>query len=276
MKKVYIKILLIISIIVLVVWHFRALSQHNVDLSADRKKAIVIGASAGIGRALAKDLANHGYEVGITSRRIELLQELQKELPTKSYVTRMDIGNTVEATQLLEKLIAQMGGLDLIIINAGIGNPDITSTWQEQQKIIDVNVAGFAALATIAIQYFIKQKHGHLVGISSVTALRGIPNAYTYSASKAFISNYMQGLRSTMQLMKLPIYVTDIQPGFVDTDLVKDVKHKIWETSPEVAAQQIYTAIQSKQEHAYVTKRWRLFAWLAKYAPDCLFNRTWK
>lgn len=275
MKKIYIKILIMLGLSALIIWRYHTpISQETVMMH--NKKAIIIGASSGIGRALAHELSANGYQVGLTGRRIELLKPLQKELPVMSYVAALDVSNSKEAMRHLEDLIAQMGGLDLIIINAGTGYPDTSFNWEKQQQILDVNVIGFAAMANVAIRHFIQQKRGHLVGISSILALRGVKHSFTYSGSKAFQSNFMQGLRATMQAMQLPIYITNIEPGFVDTDMVKEVKEKIWTASPEKAAEQIYTVIKDKREHAYITKRWRLIAWFVRWSPDWLFSKIWK
>ena len=95
--------------------------------------------------------------------------------------------------------------------------------------------------------------------------------APAYNASKAFVSNYLQGLRQKFSKLRLPIIVTDVQPGFVDTAMAKgDV---FWVTSPKQAAQQIFDAIRKQKKHVYVSKRWRLVAWLLKAAPDWLYHK---
>lgn len=119
------------------------------------------------------------------------------------------------------------------------------------------------------MHYFFQQDHGHLVGISSIAALRGIPGAPIYSASKAFVSNYLEGLRAYAHNHKKNITVTTIEPGFVDTAMCK-AESGFWCATPKKAAEQIY-AIEKKKTHAYITRRWRLVAWLFKILPDCLF-----
>jgi len=240
------------------------------------KKAIVIGASSGIGKAVAQELAAHGYEVGLTGRRVELLEAVKNGLPTKGYVKQMDLRDVTSSIRQLHELILEMGGLDLFVFNAAIGASDRTSSWEEQKALLDVNVIGFSAMTRVATDYFMQKKSGHIVGISSILALRGIVHSYTYSASKAFMSNYLDGLRDTFQVRDVSVCVTDIMPGFVDTDMTRNVKNKFWEASPEQAAQQIYHAIESKRTHVYVTKRWRLIAWFVRYAPDWLFVKIWK
>lgn len=236
------------------------------------KKAIVIGASSGIGRALAKVLSENGYTVGLTARRFELLESLQTQLNSDSFIKRMDVSQTPQAMNELKELIQTMSGVDLIVINAGTGFINQELDWDKEKITIETNVAGFAALANIAVKHFIEQGSGHLVGISSIAALKGNGGAPAYNASKAFMSNYMEGLRHKVSKLKLPISITDIQPGFVDTDMAK-ADNKFWVASPEKAAGQIYDAIKRKKKHAYVSKRWRLIAWLFKIIPDYLYNK---
>lgn len=236
------------------------------------KKAIVIGASSGIGKALACTLAKHDYEVGLMARRTELLQALQKEISSKTYVSYLDTSQPSDAIEKLQHMVQEMGEVDLIIINSGTGflNPELD--WLKERQTLDVNVYGFCALAGIAFNYFSKQGHGHLVGISSIGALRGNDIAPAYNASKAFMSNYLEGLRKKAFKNGISIIVTDIKPGFVDTEMAKG-EGKFWVASPSQAAEQIYSAIRRKKSHAYITHRWCLIGWLLKFMPSWIYYR---
>jgi len=236
------------------------------------KKAVILGASSGIGRALAKVLAADGYALGLAARRLALLVELQQEIGGQAWVKQIDVADTREAMSQFSELIREMEGVDLIVISAGTGfiNPDLD--WEKENETIAVNVAGFTAIANIAIHHFLEKGAGHLVNISSIAALRGSSSAPAYNASKAFESIYLQGLQQKVARLRLPITITDIQPGFVDTRMAQG-EGLFWVASPEEAARQIHRAIRSKKKHAYVTKRWRLVAWLFKFAPDWIYNR---
>ncbi len=236
------------------------------------KKAIVIGASSGIGRALAKIIAQDGYVVGLVARRLSLLVELQKEIGDLTFVRQIDISNTYEAISQFSELLQEMGGVDLIVISAGIGFINPSLEWDKENKTIEVNVAGFVAIANVAMQHFLQAGTGHLVNISSIAALRGNGIAPAYNASKAFESNYLDGLRQKVTKLRLPITITDIQPGFVQTAMAQG-QGLFWLASPEKAARQIYQAIRGKKKHAYITKRWRLIAWFFKLAPDAIYYR---
>lgn len=236
------------------------------------KKGLIIGASSGIGRALAITLAKNGYEVGLMARRVDMLESLQSEIPTKTYIDYVDISQVPEALQQVEKMIQKMNGVDLFIINSGVGfvNPELD--WTKERQTLDVNVYGFCALAGMAFNFFAKQGFGHLVGISSIGALRGNHGAPAYNASKAFMSNYLEGLRKKAFKQDIPIIVTDIKPGFVDTIMAKSEK-KFWVASPAKAAEQIYSALRNQKNHAYITHRWRLIGWLLKLMPGWLYQR---
>lgn len=236
------------------------------------KKAIIIGASSGIGRDLAKILDAHQFKVGIIARRIDLLKEIQTNLQNESYIKQIDISNVDSAQERLNELISQMGGVDLVVISAGIGyiNPELNL--ELELKTISTNVIGFTAMTNIAIKQFIKQGFGHLVGISSIAAIRGDGENPAYNASKAFMSNYLQGIRKKVIKAKLPIIVTDIKPGFVDTAMAKG-SNLFWVVPSLEAANQIFNAIKKKKSHTYITKRWSIIAWLLKILPDVIYNR---
>lgn len=237
------------------------------------KKAIVIGASSGIGKALAIVLAKHGYEVGLMARRTELLGALKNEIPTQTHIGHIDLSKTLDAIEKLRNMIQMMQGVDLVVINSGVGFLNQELDWSKEQQTIDVNVSGFSALAGETYKFFAQQGQGHLVGVSSIGALRGNSVAPAYNASKAFMSNYLEGLRKKAFEKGLPIIVTDIKPGYVDTDMAKG-EGKFWVATPQQAVEQIYLAIKKQKKHAYITHRWRLIGWALKLMPNWLYQRV--
>ena len=236
------------------------------------KKAIIIGASSGIGEALAVTLGQHGYTVGLMARRVAAMQQIAKTIPTQSYIKFIDLTDPYQAVQNFNALIKEMNGVDLVIINSGIGFYNQELEWDKEKQTIDVNVSGFTALADAAMRYFIEQGSGHLVGISSIAALRGSDSTPAYNASKAYVSNYLQGLQKKAANKKLHITVTDIKPGFVDTPMVEGAQ-TFWMASAPKAAEQIYQAIRKRKSHAYITRRWRLIAWLMRLVPSSIYNK---
>jgi len=236
------------------------------------KKVIVIGASSGIGRGLAKILAENNYKVGITARRLDLLESLKNENPESYIVRSFDINDYDTDIDNLETLIKQMGGLDLMIISSGWSEGNEHLDYKIEKQTIDTNVNAFILLADWAFNYFEHQNKGHLVVISSIAGLRGNRHSPAYSASKAFQIIYLEGLRHKAKRLKLSISITDIRPGFVKTDLVI-AGSKFWMTSVENAARQIFSAIKNKRKVAYVTKRWIIIAILLRLLPRFVLDR---
>ena len=236
------------------------------------KNAVIIGATSGIGKALAKILSQEGYALGLAGRRVNLLDSLAKELTNKALTAEIDVSNPLDAKQKFEHLVDRLGKVDLVVISAGVAhhNPELKP--HLELETINTNISGFAAISCSAFDYFKKNKKGHLVGISSILALRGNPSAPAYNASKSYMSNYMEGLRLKALKEKLDIIVTDIRPGYVKTALINQ-DNAFWVASPEKAAFQILDAIKCKKSCAYITKRWRFIAWLMKIAPDFLYNK---
>lgn len=235
-------------------------------------KAIIIGATSGIGGSLADIFLREGYTVGLAGRRIHLLEEVKSKYPDRVFLKRIDVAQTSEAIDSLETLINEMGGADIIVVSSGVGFINRKLEWQPEKKTIEVNVAGFAAMVNVAMRHFESRGAGHLVGISSIAGLRGSSVAPAYGASKAFIANYLEGMRKKAAQAGLPIIVTEAQPGYVDTDMAKG-PGLFWVSSPNKAAEQIYKAIRRRKKHVYVTKRWRVIAWLVKTMPDFLHNK---
>jgi short-subunit dehydrogenase len=236
------------------------------------KKAIIIGATSGIGRGLAKLLADDNYKVGITGRRTELLNELKNKNPNSYFIKSFDVTDTKIAVEKLEELTTELGGLDLLIISSGTGDINEKLDFEIEKRTIDTNVTGFTCIANWTFNYFVKQKCGHLVAISSVGGLRGSRQAPSYNATKAYQMNYLEALRQKATKLKQPIFVTDVRPGFVDTDMAKG-NGQFWVASVDKATRQIFNAIISKKKIVYVTKRWRIIATILKRIPRPIYDR---
>lgn len=225
--------------------------------------------------ALARVLAREGYELGLASRNAEVMAELQHSLPARVVYRRMDLTAPEEAIDALHALIGELGGMDLLIISSGIGRHNPELKWEPVRDVIAVNVSGFSAIATAGFRYFQQQGHGHLVGISSIAGLRGSRWSPAYSASKAFNINYLEALRNLARHLGLRgLYVTDIRPGFVETPLIAGQQGMFWIAPVEKAAEQIYAAIRRKARIAYITRRWRAVAWLARHLPEWVLERV--
>jgi len=236
------------------------------------KHAIIIGASSGMGKELAKILSQHDYIVGLVAPEEQPLRDIANQLSGKSFVKTIDVRKTDDAMRQLHNLINEMGDVELIVISAGVGFIFDDTDWQQQKAIIDVNVAGFTAMCRVAIDYFVTKKRGHLVGFTSLAALYGMKGHATYCASKAYVSILLDGIRNSLGASKLPIHVTTIQPGYIDTPMIAGAPEKFWVSPLPAAARQIYDAIKKKKKHAYITRRWRIMAWLMKLSPDWAYQ----
>jgi short-subunit dehydrogenase len=134
-------------------------------------KAIIIGATSGIGRELAKQMSAHDYTVGITGRRTQLLDSLEQEMASTCFTSTMDLTNIPDSVSAFKALLDRMGDVDIVVINSGTGSINPEFPLSEELDTIAVNVTGFTAIANVAYHYFIKRKAGHIIGISSIAAL---------------------------------------------------------------------------------------------------------
>jgi short-subunit dehydrogenase len=229
--------------------------------------AIIVGASSGIGEALARMLAREGWRVGLAARRIDKLLDLASELGGGSVARQMDLRHPDKTRSSLVTLIDELGSVDLVVLSAGAGTLNPEMDWASEQETIEVNALGFAATAQTAMKYFLERGQGHLVGISSVAKLRGHGDAPAYAATKAFVSTYLDGLRHLARTRGASnVTVTEACPGFVSTAMLKSPV-TFWVASPEAAAATILRAIGRRAKHAYVTPRWALVALLLRLLP---------
>ena len=241
------------------------------------KKVIIIGATSGIGRELAKLYAGSGNLVAATGRRQELLYSLQLEYPNNIITQCFDV-TANENLSHLETMITRMNGLDLLIYNAGYGDTSNELNWEIDKITVDTNVNGFIEIVNYTFNYFVRQSHGQLAAISSIASTRGNGHAPAYSASKAFMSIYMEGLHIKAKKMNSPgnlglqIAITDVQPGFVATKMAKGYG-QFWVAPVEKAARQIYNAIEKKKWRVYITHRWWLIAKLLRCMPGSIYHR---
>lgn len=230
------------------------------------KRAIIIGATSGIGRHLAEQLLKAGYRVGLAGRNVDRVKELRDRYSDQVILKRIDVSLTDVARHSFEKLAEDIGGVDLVILSSGVGFPN--PSFEEDVHTISVNIIGFTALATAALDLFQKQGYGQLVGISSVSALRGSALSPSFNASKAYVANYLEGQRRRHVVKGGNIIITDIKLGLVNTAMALR-EDPFWSIAPDKAAQLIFNAITQKKSVAYITRRWtmrgiyyKLFPWL--------------
>ena len=235
------------------------------------RAAIVIGATSGIGRAVAVRLAAAGYRVGIAGRREELLRELAQTDPDRYEMEVLDVEDT-GVCKRLEKLAERLGSPELILSCAGTGELNDALDYRLEEATNRVNVAGFTRVMDWAYRYFEQRGGGCLAAITSVMGLRGSRTAPSYAASKAYQINYLEGLRQKAFYQKLPIRIVDLRPGSVRTAMMKGEGH-FWIASTEEAARCICKAIEARRAVQYVTPRWRIIGLLLRWIPERLYRR---
>jgi len=235
------------------------------------KTALIIGATSGIGKELAKLLVADNYKVIITGRREILLKEIQETAPEKYIIKVQDVTDLISCDKLFENLKNEFKTIDLIVYSSGVGEANYTLDWQKELPTLNTNILAASKIYGLAYNFFRAQGYGHLVGISSIASIRGNRHTPAYFASKAFQANYLESLYMKGKRSKAKIYVTDIQPGFVDTAMALGTT--FWMASLEKATKQIYRAIKNKKRKAYITKRWRLIALVLKIVPTKLLYK---
>ena len=237
------------------------------------KKAIIIGATSGIGKSLAELLLRDGFVVGITGRRDGLFQSIQAQEINRIVFKKMDVQDLSTLEPICNELVSQIGGLDLLIISAGIGEENNILNFDVENSVIKTNIQGFTCIADWAVRYFKEQGNGHLVNISSIAGIRGNGNAPSYNATKAYQINYLEGLRINVKEYGSGITITDVRPGFIDTSMAKG-EGLFWVAPVQKAAEQIFEAIKQRKKVVYITKRWRLIAFLLRIIPFSILKRV--
>lgn len=236
------------------------------------KNAIVFGATSGIGKELAKLLVDDGYRVAITGRREDKLKEIKAINPKKYIIKKHDVMHLEASEKVFKELSSELGSIDLIVYSSGIAEPNYNLEWEKELATLNVNVVGAVKIYGLAYNFFNQQGYGHLVGISSVAGIRGNRHVPSYFASKAFQNNYLESLWMKAKRSKSDIYITDIVPGFVDTKMA--LGDTFGMASLEKATQQIYSAIRRKKKKVYITKRWRLIAFIMRILPASVIMKT--
>jgi short-subunit dehydrogenase len=235
------------------------------------KKAIVIGGSSGIGKAIVEVLLFNNYLVGLSGIERDDLTALKNANGNHLIIKYIDCSKedcSIEINELAESL----GGLDLLVFTAAIGNLNKDLGYKVENFANKVNVLGFTEVADWSYRYFNKQGFGHFVAISSMAGHFGFRGSPAYTAAKGYQINYLEALRQKAHKSPHPIHVTDIRSGYVYTDLSKDLK-RFWVATPEKAAQQIYKAIKKRKGVKYVTRRWWLISLVFMLIPDWVRGR---
>lgn len=236
-------------------------------------KAIVIGASSGMGRLVAERLLRDGWTVGIAARRTEALVSLASSVPDKSQVITACIDvNTADAPSKLRELIEKLGGVDLYFHSSGVGKVNMQLEADIELNTVNTNALGFARMVGEAFRWMASHGGGHIAVISSIAGVKGLGPAPSYSATKAFDNTYIQALEQLANTRRLNIRFTDIRPGFVDTDLIKG-SHFPMTMCPERVADKIINAIYKNRHIQIIDWRWRILVALWRRLPRWIWRK---
>ncbi|MBQ8949459.1 MAG: SDR family NAD(P)-dependent oxidoreductase [Prevotella sp.] len=231
------------------------------------KRAIVIGASSGIGREVASLLLEQGWTVGVAARRVDLLSTIGDVTVEQIDVTAAD------ATARLRSLIEKLGGMDLFFYASGIGKQNRELKEDIELRTIETNAIGFTRMIGEAYRYFAERGEGHITAITSIAGTKGLGPAPSYSATKAMQNVYLQALEQQTHARGLNIRFTDIRPGFVDTALLSGDFHYPMMLRPQKVAREIVSAINARQHIRVIDWRYRLLTALWRRIPRFIWRR---
>jgi short-subunit dehydrogenase len=233
-------------------------------------KVIIIGATSGLGRGTAEILASKEHQVGITGRRSELLEEISNQF-SNIKTAKMDVTQE-DSINILENLITEMGGMDMVLYSSGIGKDLIEIEYENENRTNKTNIDGFTKIACFAYNYFKNQSFGHFAVISSVAGYRGLRGTPSYSATKGYQRLFTESLAQTAHRAKVKIKFTTIIPGFVDTDLIKDRNYPL--TLPlHKAVRIIAKGLLKQKRYIFVDGKWRLIVFAMRVVPSWIWER---
>ncbi|MCA9937578.1 MAG: SDR family NAD(P)-dependent oxidoreductase [Anaerolineales bacterium] len=242
-----------------------------------QSRALIIGASAGIGAALMQTLAAQGYVVaGVARRQAELeavCAAINEQRPGCALSVVHDVTDYERVPALFQEVTRRLNGLDLVIYVAGVMPPVAANEYDfhKDKLMVEVNLLGAMAWLDQAAIRFQRAGRGHIVGIGSIAGDRGRRGNPAYHASKAGLHTYLESLRN--RLSQHGVTVTTIKPGMVNTQMLAHVERAMWPISATDAADQIAAAIQQKRQTAYVPARWQLVSLIIRHLPSFIFRR---
>ncbi len=242
------------------------------------KRGLIIGASSGIGAALARRLAAAGYTLALISQRKNELIELCNQINAAAGKTVAlpyvhDVTHYDEVPDLLRRIVADLGGLDLAAYVAGVNYPPGMEQYNfdGDRQMVEVNFLGAIACLNPIAEMFQSARSGQIVGISSVAGDRGRVGNPGYNASKAGLSAYLEGLRN--RLTRRGVNVLTVKPGFVKTQMLKAAQKPMFPITPEKAAEDIYRAMRARKQQIYTPWFWTWIMLVVRNIPSILFRR---
>ena len=261
----------------------RYLQDLNDKQAGQGKTVLITGASSGLGEGMARLFAKLGYNLAICARRVDRLESLQSELTAEfpnirvEYRT-LDVSDYDAIFAVFNAFVEDFGHIDRVVVNAGIGDSRRIGKgrFDTNRRTVEINFISALAQCEAAMDIFRAQNSGHLVVISSMSAMRGMPKHLTaYGASKAGLAHLAEGIRADMLLTKLPIKVSTIYPGYIRTEINENAKPLPFEVDSEVGAKAIVAAIEAGVEEACVPSLpWSIVGQAMKHLPLQIISKV--
>lgn len=236
------------------------------------KKAIIIGASSGLGNEVARLLLEQGWTLGVAARRLEPLELLRETAPERVQTQVLDV-TSEDAPAALQELIDKVGGMDLLFYASGIGKQNLELEPDIELGTVTTNGLGFTRMIGAAYRYLAVHGGGHIAAISSIAGTKGLGAAPSYSATKAFQGTYLQALEQQANMRGLNITFTDLRPGFVATPLLGDnPKYPMLLDTKKVAREMVRALNKGKHVHV-IDWRWRIATALWRRVPRWMWRQ---
>lgn len=243
-------------------------------MAARRQNILITGASSGLGEGMAREFAAKGCHLALCARRVDRLVELKKELEgrhpgVKVFVRPLDVNQHEQVFEVFRAFKEDLGTIDRVIVNAGLGKgqPIGKGRFDANLQTAQTNFIAALAQCEAAVEIFRAQNSGHLVTISSMSAMRGLPrNLTTYAATKAGLAALTEGIRA--ELLRTPIKVTTIYPGYIETELSSKSAKTPLMVDTASGCRALVAAIEREPAKACVPGwPWTLVGWYMRHAP---------
>ena len=246
--------------------------SSNIIIFALMKRAVIIGASSGIGREVSKILLAEGWIIGIAARREDKLLEIKELNPAMVEVCAMDVTDK-EAPRRLLDLVGRMGGVNLFVYCSGVGHQNPRLDADTELDTVGVNVFGFTQMVDTMFNYMADNLGGDIAVVSSIAGTKGLGAAPSYSASKAYQNTYIQALEQLSNMRRLHIRFTDIRPGFVDTPLLSGSGSYPMLMDKTYVAREIVKAVTAHRHVKIIDWRYRILVFFWRLIPRRLWRR---
>ena len=241
-------------------------------MTNNTKRAVIMGATSGLGYEVARLLLSDGWKLGLAGRREENLRKLQSEFPEQVCIKAIDVKDSNSDKALLA-LIDELGGMDMYFHSSGIGYQNARLDADIELNTLETNGTGFTRLVGTAFRYFKEKGKGHIAVISSIAGTKGLGVAPAYSATKRFQNTYIDALEQLAGMQKLNIRFTDIRPGFVATSLLNDGKNYPMLMKTPYAAKLIVKALRRNKRIAVIDWKYSILVFFWKLIPRCIWKR---